>query len=400
MKHNLLKSVIISVILLMGVSNAWAEPWLCRSTAGGKIATKTVGDKLNNGNEWNYTYTTNGGWSTATDIQVYVGTSTTSYTTVNAVWKSDAGSDKNVAANIGSVSFNKSGKWYAVGKYKSGNTTAYTTKKDEWTNNTTLSMGSYDEPYWEVTPPAVSNFSVSVSGYLSGTGTSNDPYIIQPGNSLQLTLSGNKAKTDVNSTIQYNTAGTWNTTNSRTISNITSITKTSVTVKMRCYNSTASLSGTESSKTIYYRAQSYAVTISAGANGTVSPTGPQQVGATPVSITATPNLGYAFKQWEVTGGAKVANATNASTTLTATAAGTVQAIFEEKPATTIYLEPTGHWNPAKAVFQAHVWQTGKTGVNLDMVGIGDPSHADGDNKCDDCPAEVIPGENWFPWAPL
>ena len=134
-------------------------------------------------------------------------------------------------------------------------------------------------------------------------------------------------------------------------------------------------------KTITARFEkTYAVTISAGANGTVSPTSSQQVGATTVSITATPNLGYAFKQWEVTGGAKVADATNASTTLTATAAGTVRAIFEEKPATTIYLEPTGHWNSDKAVFQAHVWQTGKTGVNLNMVGIGDPSHADGDNK--------------------
>ena len=342
MKHNLLKSVIISVILLMGVSNAWAEPWLCRSTAGGKIATKTVGDKLNNGNEWNYEYTTNGGWSSATDIQVYVGTSTSSYTTVNAGWKSDDGDNKNVAANIGSVSFDKSGKWYAVGKYKSGNTTAYTTKKDEWTNNTTLSMGSNDEPYWEVTPPAVSSFSVSVSGYLSGTGTSNDPYVIQPGNSLQLTLSGNKAKTDANSTIQYNTAGTWNTTNSRTISNITSITKTSVTVKMRCYNSTASLSGTESSKTIYYRAQSFAVTISAGANGSVAPTGSQQVGSTNVTIKATANTGYKFKNWTKTGGVVIANANNATTTITATANGTVTANFEEDLTSTWHIvgDPT------------------------------------------------------------
>ena len=28
------------------------------------------------------------------------------------------------------------------------------------------------------------------------------------------------------------------------------------------------------------------------------------------------------------------------------------------------------------------------------------SDADGDGKCDNCPVEVIPGENWFPWAPL
>ena len=300
MKTNLLKSIFISLILVLGVSNTWAEPWLCRSTAGGKIATKTVGDKLNNGNEWNYEYTTNGGWSSATDIQVYVGTSTSSYTTVNAGWKSDVKdtNNKNVAANIGGVSFDKSGKWYAVGKYKSGNTTAYTTKKDEWTNNTTLSMGSYDEPYWEVTPPAVSDFTVSVSGYLSGTGTSNDPYIVQYGKALTVNLSGSKAKTDVNSTLQYNTSGTWNTTTSKTISNITSATKTSITVKMRCHNSTASLSGTESSKTIYYRSEDvYTVTFDANGHGTAPTAQTVSQGSKATQPAAPTATGYTFGGW-------------------------------------------------------------------------------------------------------
>ena len=325
----------------MGVSNAWAEPWLCRSTAGGKIATKTVGDKLNNGNEWNYTYTTNGGWSTATDIQVYVGTSTTSYTTVNAVYISnDGNTNKNVAANIGSVSFDKSGKWYAVGKYKADGKTAYTTKNSEWTNNTTFSMGSNDEPYWEVTPPAVSNFTVSVSGYLSGTGTSNDPYIVQYGKALTVNLSGSKAKTDANSTLQYNTSGTWNTTTSRTISNITSATKTSVTVKMRCHNSTASLSGTESSKTIYYRSETFTVNISSAGNGTVNPSGNQQVSGSDFTIKATADNGFKFKNWTKTGGVTIANANNANTTITATAAGTVTANFEEDLTSTWHIVGT------------------------------------------------------------
>ena len=289
----------ILILLLMGVSNTWAEPWLCRSTAGGKIATKTVGDKLNNGNEWNYEYTTNGGWSSATDIQVYVGTSTSSYTTVNAGWKSDDdATNKNVAANIGSVSFDKSGKWYAVGKYKADGKTAYTTKKDEWTNNTTLSMGSNDEPYWEVTPPAVSDFTVSVSGYLSGTGTINDPYIVQYGKALTVNLSGSKAKTDANSTLQYNTSGTWNTTTSRTISNITSATKTSVTVKMRCHNSTASLSGEESSKTIYYRSENrYTVTFNTNGHGTAPAAQTISEGGKASQPTAPTATGYEFGGW-------------------------------------------------------------------------------------------------------
>ena len=83
-------------------------------------------------------------------------------------------------------------------------------------------------------------------------------------------------------------------------------------------------------KTITARfGQTYAVTISAGANGTVSPTGSQQVGPTSVTIKATANTGYKFKNWTTTGGVVIANATNATTTITATAAGTVKANFEE-----------------------------------------------------------------------
>ena len=125
------------------------------------------------------------------------------------------------------MTFDKSGKWYAVGKYKSGSATAYTTTNNSWTNNTTLSFGSNSEPYWEVTPPAVSGFSVSTDGsstILSGTGTSENPYIISYNGSLKLTLSGSKAKTDANSSLQYNTNNAWNSTTSRTISGITSTT--------------------------------------------------------------------------------------------------------------------------------------------------------------------------------
>ncbi|MCI7430251.1 MAG: InlB B-repeat-containing protein [Bacteroidales bacterium] len=72
----------------------------------------------------------------------------------------------------------------------------------------------------------------------------------------------------------------------------------------------------------------YAVTISAGEGGTVSPSGEQQVGGTPVAIEATPETGYAFDNWAVTGGATVASTSSASTTVTATAAGTVTANFK------------------------------------------------------------------------
>ncbi|MDY4539662.1 MAG: hypothetical protein SPD82_10050 [Prevotella sp.] len=75
--------------------------------------------------------------------------------------------------------------------------------------------------------------------------------------------------------------------------------------------------------------QKYTINITNGTGGTVSPSGDQQVGATGINITATPNTGYRFKEWTVSGGASVGNLTSATTTLTATAAGTVTANFEQ-----------------------------------------------------------------------
>ena len=100
-----------------------------------------------------------------------------------------------------------------------------------------------------------------------------------------------------------------------------------------------------------------------------------------VTFTQTASAGYTFKEWNTkSDGTGTKLSSNATYTHTVAATNTVYAVYTKNPDKTIYLEPTGHWNANKAVFQAHVWQTGKTGVNLKMEGIGDPSHADGDNK--------------------
>ena len=335
-------AAMLIMLLTIGVGQMWAEGWICRSTgASGNQATKNIGDKLNSSG-WDYTFTTNGGWDNGW-VKVYVGTSTSSYTSVSASWVSDDGSNKNVSANIGNVTFDKSGKWYAVGVYKNNSSTVYTTTNSTWTSNTTFSMGSNSEPYWTVNPPAVSSFAVSTTGsnILSGTGTSADPYIIAYNGSLALALSGSKAKTDANSSLQYNTSGTWNTTTSRTISSITSSEKTSVTVKMRCYNSTASLSGTESTKTIYYKAEaSYNVTAAKtpSAGGSVTPTSATKMGTTSGGdITASPNTGYTFTSWAITSGSGYFGTTGTATTSTTantkfrpSATATVTATFTPK----------------------------------------------------------------------
>ena len=316
-------AAMLIMLLTIGVGQMWADPWVKNDVSTGLQGTKTVGDKLNGGSEWWYNYQTNGGWSSATDIQVLIGTSSSSYSTVNASWYADDGSNKKVHADIGSFTFDKSGLWYAVGKYYASSKTAYTSGTS-FTSNSSLSssMSTSNSPYWKVNPPAVSSFAVSTTGsnILSGTGTSTDPYIIAYNGSLALALSGSKAKTDANSSLQYNTSGTWNTTTSRTISSITSTTKTSVTVKMRCYNSTASLSGTESSKEIYYQSEaSYSVTAAKtpSAGGSVTPTSATKMGTTSGGdITASPNTGYTFTSWAITSGSGYFGTTGTATTST------------------------------------------------------------------------------------
>ena len=337
-------AAILVMLLTLGVGQMWAAPWVKLDVSTGSQGTKTVGDKLNGGSDWWFNYQTNGGWSSGTDIQVIIGTSSSSYSTVDASWYADDGGNKKVHANIGSFTFDKSGKWYAVGKYKSSSTTAYTSGTS-FTNNTSLStsMSTSNSPYWTVNPPSVKSFTVSTTGsdILSGTGTSGDPYIIAYNGSLVLTLSGSKNKTDANSSLQYNTSGSWNTTTSRTISGITSTTKTSVTVKMRCYNSTASLSGTESSKTIYYKSEaSYNVTAAKtpSAGGSVTPTSATAMGTTSGgNITASPNTGYTFTSWAITSGSGYFGTTGTATTSTTantkfrpSAATTVTATFTPK----------------------------------------------------------------------
>lgn len=253
----LLSPILIFTFLTLGVGQVWADPWVKNDVSTGLQGTKTVGDKLNGGSEWWYNYQTNGGWSSETDIQVLIGTSSSSYSTVNATWYGDSGGDKKVHADIGSFTFDKSGLWYAVGKYYASSKTAYTSGTS-FTSNSSLSssMNTSNSPYWTVLPPAVNSFSVARNGYLAGSGTEGDPYLVKSGNSLTFTVSGSKARTDDNSTFNYwlnpnakQTSGTLST------GSITSSDLQSAVIHGQCINnSSSSLFGTESTSTIYYKA--------------------------------------------------------------------------------------------------------------------------------------------------
>lgn len=83
----------------------------------------------------------------------------------------------------------------------------------------------------------------------------------------------------------------------------------------------------------------YDVTINSGAGGTVTfnttteiaanSSETVQVGATARSLVATPQPGYHFTGWTKTGGAALGSTTNASTTISASATGTVTASFAQ-----------------------------------------------------------------------
>ena len=74
----------------------------------------------------------------------------------------------------------------------------------------------------------------------------------------------------------------------------------------------------------------YTVNISAGEGGSVDPSGNQQIGSTPVNITATPteNSDYVFDKWIASEGVIVADESSATTTVTATQPGTLTATFK------------------------------------------------------------------------
>ena len=235
--------------------------------------------------------------------------------------------------------------------------------------------GTKDYTYkYNVTPPAVNNFKVTASNVVSGTGTSVDPYVIACGKTTTLTVSGDKASTDANSSL-YAKFGNDNYSSTLKKDLTPNSTTQSIQVKAKYYNSKDDLSGAETTtQTIYYRAQTFAVNITSSGNGTVNPSGAQQVGATNVSISATPNIGYQFVNWTATAGITITNPNSASTTIKATKAGTVTANFEAQPATTIYLEPTGHWNSHNPQYVAHVWNDNEDKRDIIMTGVGEAPH--------------------------
>ena len=201
------------------------------------------------------------------------------------------------------------------------------------------SSGHYVLKY-KIAPPAVSGFTITPSGegYVSGTGTESDPYIMKhDAGNLVLTMSGSKAHTDANSSAKYYNGSSWSATATKTITYASgSTTKQSITLKMKYNNSTASLDGAESSIKVYYQRES-TNTVSASASpavgGSVTPSSSTTTGQkSGIAISASNNTGYTFSGWSIVSGSGsfVSSTTTASNRFKPTSNTSLRATFTAK----------------------------------------------------------------------
>lgn len=116
---------------------------------------------------------------------------------------------------------------------------------------------------------------------------------------------------------------------------------------------------------VTYPSTTHKVDFVAGTGGTVSPEGEQQVGSAGLSVTATPNEGYTFREWTVSGGAAVSETKTLTTTVTATSDGSVTAVFISTPTPSggTYFLP-GTWNNWSTSDETHKLTDGQTTLTL------------------------------------
>lgn len=322
MKTNLLKSIFISLILVMGVSNAWAynisantyfyydnstlnwtNPCIQLMVGHGSWS---QGYQMTNISNTNLYYVKMAQWDNAAHIAVF-GT--------DAVWGGEGNSISNrkswapkstsvftltatlsgyrlLTVNSSATLSNSSLSSYTALNTDQKATVQSTTDGSNYSNNSnagTVSISTYKLS--------------SATAAEASTGTTSASAARTASVSMTAT-----AKTGYTFVGWYNSSGTRVTTN--------------VKYTYTCSGSTATYDAR-------FQENTYTVTISAGDGGTVSPSGSQTVGqVTAKDVTATPNdANYEFVNWTATGGVVVANTSSASTTITATADGTLTANF-------------------------------------------------------------------------
>ncbi len=170
------------------------------------------------------------------------------------------------------------------------------------------------------TTVSVATKGATVTNASGGSGTSSDPYIVTPGQVMNVSATSTiddhnfKVGYGYNSSTQYTTTATGTVT-----ANSTEGTYSFNVYYTPLLGGSTSYRGTQSSTTVYYKVvqPGYSYTVTAGEGGTASPASGT---ASSVEITATPDTGYEFAGWETTNGS-VASESSATTTFTPSANG-------------------------------------------------------------------------------
>lgn len=424
MKTNLLKSLFISLILVMGVSNAWGYNYggtnvyyYFANTASwsgvhlyiwnGGWNTDFTLTKITNTNvyyykwssaynnnegilfrgaaDWNHgqtgdikaNYTSHTSWvqnSTTgkTDLsninrqaQVVVKLSTggnyTQTANANCVAKvsghtvvagNSSATAKNASTSGSSATASISAAYGSTITYTATAGTGYTFKGFSTSNLTSLPASL-----------SASGKTVTASGYGSTSNTTYYAYFTANQYTITYKDQGNTTFSGTHAS-GYPTTHTYGTTTTLATATRTGYTFEGWHTDPACTNKVTSLGATAYTANITLYAkwteiveEKFAVTINNDGNGTTTPSGEQQVGASGISVTATAKEGYRFKNWTATTGITITNTTSATTTIKASQAGTVTANFEVEPC--VYFINTARWTNV----YIHTWIDGGDGTS-------------------------------------
>ena len=341
MKTNLLKSIFISLIFVMGVSNTWAA---------------------SEGSSW---------YDWASSENVYFDNTNSSYSNVSMLigrqWNYGSDGVGSSGVNFTKIS-NTNNLYYAATTWNKYNTLLFMDATNwGWEGNKVTQRYTYASNYTntnnvdingtelfyaassskgatlnheDLSGYAALNYTQTVQQHLSTDGGSNYAASTTELATVKVSSYKLKSKNATESSSETiasgNSSATCSAARTATVTYTVSGVKTGYTfvgwydgTTQKSTDETYTYNATEAKTiTARFKENTYSVTISAGSGGTVSPSGSKTIGqVTKTTVTATPNANYEFVNWTATGGVVVANTSSASTTITATATGTLTANF-------------------------------------------------------------------------
>ena len=341
MKNNILKSLLIALTLVLGVNNAWAisEGSNWRSASSAKVYFDNTKSSYTNvsmlmGRQWNYGSDPKGSWGE--NFTLIDGTT-------NLYYKSVTCAHYTTFAFINAKNWNWEENSTVTGRLNYCTNTE--TPNNDLGSNTYLYVPESGNDNASITYTTHSsytelNYTQTVEQHLStngGTSYSASTVVLAAIKVTSKKLKSNNATEDSSGTIASGSSSTTcSAARTATVTYTVSGVKTGYTfvgwydgTTQKSTDTTYTYNATEAKTiTARFKENTYSVTISASSGGTVSPSGSKTIGQiTKTTVTATPNANYEFVNWTATGGVVVANTSSASTTITATAAGTLTANF-------------------------------------------------------------------------